>query len=64
VFDAHTFDLQASFFNITIVHNYEAIISENAKLNTITRMWRKISIINIFKYKALKYMKLIEQSCV
>jgi hypothetical protein len=30
VFDAHTFDLQASFFNLTIAHNYEAIISKNA----------------------------------
>ncbi len=31
VFDAHTFNLQASLFNLTIVHNYEAIIYENAE---------------------------------
>jgi len=38
VVDAHTFDLQASLFNLTIVHNYEAIISENVELKPITRM--------------------------
>jgi hypothetical protein len=38
VFDAHTFNLQASLFNLTIVHNYEAIISENVELNLVTRM--------------------------
>jgi hypothetical protein len=39
VFDAHSFNLQASFFDLTIVHNCEVIISDNAKLNLVTRMW-------------------------
>ncbi len=38
VFDSHNSDLQTSLFNLTIVHNYEAIISENVELNPVTRM--------------------------
>lgn len=42
---------------MTMVHNVEAILHENNKLNPIARLWQKVSTPTIFNHKLFEYMK-------
>ncbi len=44
-------DCQMFFFKMTMVHNVEAILREDNKLNPIARLWQKVSMLAIFNHK-------------
>jgi hypothetical protein len=48
---------QMFFFKMTMVHNVEAILHEDNKLNPIVGLWQKVSTPAIFNHKLFEYMK-------
>jgi hypothetical protein len=40
-----------------MIHNVEAILHEDNKLNPIARLWQKVSTPTIFNHKLFEYMK-------
>lgn len=50
-------DCQMFFFKMTMVHNVEAILREDNKLNPIVRLWQKVSTPAIFNHELFEYMK-------
>jgi hypothetical protein len=52
---AHMLDLQSNHFKMTMLHNYEATLCKENKLNPLTRLWRKISTFDVLNF--LEYIK-------
>ncbi len=53
-------DCQMCFFKLIMLHNVEAILHEDNKLNPIARLWQKVSTHAIFNHKLFEYMKFVK----